>query len=139
MPDSPDLTEGQRRHLTIHLSRLHQEASEFRALVVRRQHRTKAPAPQFDDVAGKLETVLDLIEHTARVIDVPLRTARTDLRREIAAWASTWWARILDCQPSRLKAYGAVDERLEESLTPAVERLAKVLLTIGRQPPDTDS
>ncbi len=142
VPDRPDLTEGQRRHLTVHLSRLHQEAREFRTRVVRRRDHTKGSAPRLDDVAGKLEKVLDLVEHTARIIDVPLKTASTDLDRELAAWASTWWGRILDCRPSALKAYGSVDVRLERSLTPAAEQLAEVLLTMGRQPtelPKSDS
>ena len=129
MPDFT-LTEGQERHLLINLSALHREAT---LLIERLEADGAGPSEWRRQVIDLLESVILDLERLSAETGIPLRQQQVPLEREIAAWASIWWSRILDCRPSALKGYGTVDENVAEILTPSVKRIAETLLRIGRE------
>jgi len=54
----------------------------------------------------------------------------SDARRIIVAEMSAAWAHLDDLRPSKLRRYGNVDPTLEQTLTPRLERLIHLVLTI---------
>lgn len=120
--DPVRLTDSQRRHLALLLDRLIRET----------QDRLDTPALSALGNEGAvlrdaLSRLLREAEETADRLDLRLTARNGDVRREMAAWSSSWWSTVLDARPSALRAYGDVDEQAAEVLAPLVDRLAERL------------
>jgi hypothetical protein len=122
MPRPPELSEAQRRHLTIVLQRL---AEESRA----QQKRWAAggSGPRAEQVAAELKELRRAASGAARALGLSLDAGPPDPSRRLAAWSATWWTHVLDARPSALRRFGHVDARASETIGPLVEDLANRL------------
>lgn len=124
----PALTDGQARHLRVRLVSLLADAE---GVLERASRADPHDQPWLAVLRPELEKLARTVRETASVLGLPIGRDEVDPRRRMAAWASSWWASILDCRPSALKAYGAVDPALEGILTPRLEAAAELLHRIA--------
>lgn len=133
MQRSPDghvrLTEGQRRRLQVVFRSLLAEARELLDWCAQPAERRDNPRPDWiSAVADELVVLIDRVRQTAATLDIPVETLEISPEHHVAGWSATWWSAILDCRPSALRAYGAVDSEVRRVLEPAVAEMAKRLL-----------
>lgn len=126
--DAVRLTDSQRRHVALLLDRLIRETRD----------RLEAPGlATVDDreataLRDALERLLREAEDAADRLGLRLAERNGDVRREMAAWSSSWWSTVLDARPAALRAYGRVDEEAAEVLAALVDRLADRLFQVVR-------
>lgn len=133
VPD-PELTEGQARHLRVCLGGLLAETEE---LLRWARQEDVAAEPWIVPATVELERVAVALRETASALALSLSQDVVDPRHRVGAWASTWWASVLDCRPSALRGYGAVHPDTERSVTPRIDQIARLLLrieTLSRTP-----
>lgn len=133
--DAVRLTDSQRRHLALLLDRLIRETRD----------RLEAPGlSAVDDRGGTavrdaLEKLLREAEDAAGRLGLRMAERNGDVRREMAAWSTSWWSTVLDARPAALRAYGRVDEEAAEVLAVVVDRLADRLYQVVRLTENTDN
>jgi hypothetical protein len=121
-----DLTESQRRHLQLCFSRLVEESEDLLDWV----DAQPISAEERDDARTTLLALVRHVRELAARLDLPLQREAQDPYRYMRAWASIWWASILDCRPSALRGYGPVSSSATAALGGEVERLAERLAHI---------
>ncbi|MEJ2216279.1 MAG: hypothetical protein P8099_06650 [Gemmatimonadota bacterium] len=133
--DAVRLTDSQRRHLALLLDRLIRETRD----------RLEAPGlSAVDDrdgtaVRDALEKLLREAEDAAGRLGLRMAERNGDVRREMAAWSTSWWSTVLDARPAALRAYGRVDEEAAEVLAVVVDRLADRLYQLVRLTENADN
>jgi hypothetical protein len=118
--EAVELTDPQRRHLEVLLERLIRETKD-RLRTPRLSAITDGDGAVLRDA---LEALLREAQDTADRLGLHLAPRDADVRRQMAAWSSSWWSTVLDARPSALRAYGDVDEKTARVLAPLVDRLA---------------
>ena len=124
MANKCELTEAQRRRLEIALSRLVLETREL-ASELPTDGEAAAVGPALQEIG---EAALRLGAELGLELSPPPK----DWQRHLQAWASAWWAELLDCRAERLQAYGEVDPNLAPILDDQVQELASRLLRLSR-------
>jgi hypothetical protein len=129
--EKPRLTEGQRRRLEVRLSGLVAEAREWLDWSRReREDDDSEPLDWLVALRTELSHLIETIERTATSVGVSTQRREAEPERQVAGWASIWWASILDCRPEALAGFGRVDPELARQLEPATEEMAACLFRI---------
>lgn len=59
-----------------------------------------AEPPWLPTLRAELQQLAQTVRETADVLGLPVREGEVERRRRTGAWASSWWASILDCRLS---------------------------------------
>lgn len=123
-----DFTEGQKRHLSVCFGGLERETAQTIDWLDA-QH---FPEPVRANILAGLRAIQDASRSVSIELKIETSIPEPDPIRHFAAWATAWWSTILDCRSSALRAYGPVDPHLRDILDPQIEKLAGILLGLGR-------
>ncbi len=119
------LTEGQNRHLRVCFAGLVREAERMADEFQTRGYEAAALAAQLRALSAETRALADRL-------GISVQTDPPDPRRRLQAWASSWWATVLDCGPRALRGWGQVHPEAAALLEPAVEDLADRLMRVQR-------
>ena len=133
MPRPPELSEAQRRHLTVLLRRLVEEsrAEEERWVA-------EGSGPGARQVSVELTELRRAASGAARALGLSLDAGPPDPSRRLAAWSATWWSHVLDARPAALRRFGHMDARASETIGPLVDDLANRLRRLQVLADDTE-
>ena len=123
---SDELNRAQRIALEVELRHLEQHLLRIQALIrapqdgILTRYRPLSP-----DATQRLEPLLkDMLAVIAELVEqFELRPRTEDAGRYVGAVMADTWTGLYDLLPQNLRRYGTVNPALEESLTPALQRL----------------